>query len=197
MISLINCRALKRGPSKGPKRQHKYIVFFTIFWRFTANTIDIKNIMFFGIFLMNFLLLQIVFTKYCKNWWKCCRKQWKYEKKNSGKKSITLAHSGGQNLIKMIFVFFQSLWVKSYYNMPEKLVQIDRVLEKILKMATMGRYLGKSSTDFFLIHVFWCLEGSQYTVGNRVVKTSSFCLIAFYSIVNTPTKKKPHRETPC
>ncbi len=40
------------------------------------------------------------------------------------------------------------------------------------------------------------------TVGNRVVKiqksdSSRFCLFIFNSIVNTPTKKKPHQGTPC
>ncbi len=152
--------------------------------------------MFFGIFLKNFLLLQVDFTKYCKNWWKCCRKQWKYEKKFN-QKSITLAHSGGHNLIKIRFCLFSVTMVQNFVQYAWKLVQIDRVLEKVKKNGHYGPISRKKLYRFFLIHVFWCLEGPQHTVGNRVVKTSRFCFFAFYSIVNTPTMKKPHRETPC
>ncbi len=153
--------------------------------------------MFFGIFSKNFLLLQIVFTKYCKNWWKCCRKQWKYEKKILVKKSTTLAHSGGHNLVKMFFCLFSVTMGQKFLQYAWKVGSNRSSSRERQKMATMGRYLERSSTDFFLIHVIWCLEGPQHTVGNRVVKTSTFCFSAFYSIVNTPAKKKPHRETPC
>ncbi len=51
---------------------------------------------------------------------KLYRKNSILEEKNSGQKSITLAHSGGHNLVKTSFcLFFQSLWAKSLYNMPE------------------------------------------------------------------------------
>ncbi len=45
-------------------------------------------------------------------------------------------------------------------------------------------------------------DPSKSTVGNRVDEIprsdfSELCFLVFYLIVNTPTKKKSHHETPC
>ncbi len=111
--------------------------------------------------------------------------------------SITLAHSGGHNLVKISFCLFSVSMVQNFVQYAWKFGSNRSSSRERQKMATMGRYLEKSSTDFFLKHVFWWLEGPQHTVENRVVKTSTFCFFAFYSIVNTPTKKKPQHETSC
>jgi hypothetical protein len=48
----------------------------------------------------------------------------------------------------------------------------------------------------------FCIKYYHCTVGNKVVispgsDSSKFCFWTFFSIVNTPTKKKPHHKTPC
>jgi hypothetical protein len=81
---------------------------------------------------------------------KLYRKNSILEEKNSGQKSIILAHSGGHNLVKIRFcLFFSHYGSKSFCNMPDKLVQIDRILEKVKKIATMGRYLEKALQILF------------------------------------------------
>ncbi len=88
----------------------------------------------------------------------------------------------------------------------------------IIKHSNEVRYLTCLETNFILILNFpqisakyapkyykWTKfhEFKQFcTVGNRVEESqgghsSRICFHIFYSIVNTPTKKKPHHETPC
>jgi hypothetical protein len=73
----------------------------------------------------------------------------KIGEKNSGQKSITLAHSGGHNLVKMIFCLFFSHYASKFCTICLKIGSNRSSSRERQKMATMGRYLEKSSTDFF------------------------------------------------
>ncbi len=71
------------------------------------------------------------------------------EEKNSGQKFITLANSGGHNLVKMIFCLFSVAMGQKFLQYAWKIDSNRSSSRESQKKATMGRYLGKSSTDFF------------------------------------------------